>query len=475
MPTLNATAFNDRAYVLVEANWTDQPTVTYAYVTRRNTVTGEIVTLRPHMAYDADGNLLLNCGLGLWWDTEPPLNVPLEYCTFAAPVQTALNANPGFETGVLPWVAVSGTLTQSALNVHSGAFSGRLVPNAIGVPAVRSLATYALTGGLPVTFSAWLFSTLGWNGAQLKMSYTLSDGRVQTQVSPLESLDDAEYRLVTTTFTPPLNATVTEVRVDFFGVPTGANIMHLDDFQVTQAAANTATACDTVTVVSESVWLKSPIFPCSDVEIGLCLPPFDECEDETRVSYAGTRDTQRSPNTVRMYPANRKFPIPESRQRRGPESELMLIAHDCDARDAVVDVCDPGTVLFFQAPAEYCIPDRYIDIGVLGEDYISIDQRETFRLMSLPYVEVARVEGPANGPCGTRIEDLCDIYTTWDGIDIGGLDWIDLPTGGASNNSPGDPPISSLRIWGTVEATFASWLAVKGGGTRDWGELRDGL
>ena len=60
MPTINATAFNTPAYVLVEVDWTDQPNVTHARVVRRNTVTGEEVTLRPYIAYDGDGNLLLS-------------------------------------------------------------------------------------------------------------------------------------------------------------------------------------------------------------------------------------------------------------------------------------------------------------------------------------------------------------------------------------------------------------------------------
>jgi hypothetical protein len=54
------------------------------------------------------------------------------------------------------------------------------------------------------------------------------------------------------------------------------------------------------------------------------------------------------------------------------------------------------------------------------------------------------------------------------------LDWIDLLLGAASNNAPGDDP-AALRTWDEVETEFADWDAVEAGGTRDWGELRDGL
>jgi hypothetical protein len=242
-----------------------------------------------------------------------------------------------------------------------------------------------------------------------------------------------------------------------------------------RAAAVPDTACDTVTVTSESVWLKNPFSPCLDVEIGLCEPGMDfDCEIDSRVSYAGMAADELDANTVLSLPVNRKYPVPLNRQRRAPRSELRLITHDCDARDVVLAVNDPGDPLLFQAPAEYCIPDRYISVGTLTEARFSIDQRETFRLMVLPYAVVQRPVGPANGPCGIRIMDLCDIYTSWQSMTLAGLDWLDLLVGEASNNAPGDDP-EALRTWDEVEAEFADWDAVEAGGTRDWDELRDGL
>jgi hypothetical protein len=137
---------------------------------------------------------------------------------------------------------------------------------------------------------------------------------------------------------------------------------------------------------------------------------------------------------------------------------------------------EPGDPLLFQAPATYCITDRYISVGIVSDSRISVDQRDDFRLITMPYAVVDRPEGPANGICGARIQDLCDIYTSWAAMNIAGLTWTDLLLGEASPNGPGqpDPPVGQ-RTWDEVEAEFANFTAVAGGGTRDWDELRDGL
>jgi hypothetical protein len=71
------------------------------------------------------------------------------------------------------------------------------------------------------------------------------------------------------------------------------------------------------------------------------------------------------------------------------------------------------------------------------------------------------------------MEDLCDLYTSWASMALGGLTYEDLLLGLASPDGPFTP--SNQRTWLDVETGFANWLAVEAGGTRDWGELRDGL
>lgn len=476
MPLIFVNTYPNEGYAEIEADWTDFPDVTHATVTRRNTVTGEIVTLRPYIAYDDSGFLLLNCGYGLWWDTEPPLNVPLEYCTVAADVTSFFNTNSDIEAGTAPWASTTSVLTQSAVFAHSGTFSLLSTPSGTNdFNQVGDLSAYTYAADVPLTMQAWVLTPQGHNSAEVGVTTISDTGIVSTVVSQIYGLYPGEWTLLSHTFTPNEAGTTQNIFVAFLGRPPATTLFYIDDIGIMRATANTATACDTVTVTSESVWLKDPFNPCSDVEIGLCEPGMDfDCEEDSRVTYAGMANDDLDANTALSLPTNRKYPIPTNRQRRAPRSELRLITHDCDARDRVLAINDTGNPLLFQAPADYCIPDRYISVGTVTEARFSVDQREDFRLIVMPYAVVQRPEGPANGPCGVRIMDLCDIYTSWQAMLLAGLNYLGLLLGDASNNAPGDDP-EALRTWGEVETEFADWLAVEAGGTRDWGELRDGL
>lgn len=479
MVTLNATVYPDEAYVLVEADWSSHPTVNYANVTRRNTVTGEVVTLRPYISYDGAGNLLLDCSLGLWWDTEPPLDVALEYCATAADVVTALSQNPTFEVTAAPWVAINGaTVARDCTVAHSGSCSLRITPDGTtGSPGAAQTVPMAVVANVPTTVSGWFMAPAGWNAVALQLSFTYTDGKSETITTAVEILDDGEWRYLSATFTPRLgiigNATF---RALTYGIPSGATLFYIDDIAVSNNQVVTDTACETVTVVGDGFWLKSPLHPCDDIAVDICSPMLGDCDEGARVSFASMASETYAPNTVLLIPANRRRPIPAYRVRRDVASTLRLIAHDCDARDAILSANEPGDPLLWQAPALYCTPDRYMSVGELEDSRISVDHREPFRLVSLPHVAVDRPEGPADGVCGARIIDLCDIYTSWGALLIAGLTWTDLLLGLASPNGPGQPePPVGARTWGEVETEFAGWAAVEAGGTRDWGELRDGL
>jgi hypothetical protein len=445
----------------------------YAGVTRRNTVTGEIVRLRPYIAYDDEGNLLLDCGSGLWWDTEPPLNVPLEYCIVAADVATNRVQNGSFEGGTSGWTVAGGALTASTAFAHDGVQSGLLTPNGTDYSPNISQSLSGLDADVPFVVSAWVLSPQGWNAVLLRLVLGYSDGRSETFETPVEILDDGEWRQISITGTP--DETVTSATLTFYatGTPPASTLFYVDDIIVSQEEPLATTACETVTVPSESVWLKSPLSPCSDVEIGICDPAFDECEEDSRVTYVGHDSDEYAPNTMVLAAVNRRRPIPVNRQRRDATSTLHVLAHDCDARDAVLLANEPGTPLLFQAPETYCIPDRYITVGTLTEQHIGVDQRNDFRLMSMPYAVVDRPEGPANGICGARIADLCDIYTSWAAMTMANLTWTDLLLGNASPDGPLQPdPPAGQRIWSQVESQFANWSAVEADGT--WADIRDG-
>lgn len=482
MPTLNATVYPDEAYVLVEADWTSHPTVTHARVVRRNTVTGEEVTLRPYTSYDGDGNLLLNCGMGVWWDTEPPLDVPLEYCTYAADPPTALTTNCCFETNTAGWVGGNALIAQNSSYFKEGAFSARMTVFA-GNPyniTMRQVPNTAFVAGVPIKASAWIRAektiiTSYSPTVYMQMEFTLDNGLTETHRSALTILDYAEWRYIEMAATPSRAGTLARVEITAINTPPPAGVdFFIDIIQATQAQPLSASACETVTVAGDDrVFLKSPMHPCLDVVAGLCDPMMgDDCDEDTRVSYLGTDDQSRAANTVLLAPVNRKRPIPVSRQRRDVISALRLLAHDCDARDALVAINDTGDPLLFQAPARYCIEDRYISVGDFTETHISVDQGQEPRILTMSYAVVDRPQGPSTGVCGARIRDLCDVYASWAAFTVAGLDWRDLLLGNASGEGPGGTP--AARTWDEVEAEFTDWTAVSDGGTRTWDELRDG-
>lgn len=448
-----------------------------AVVTRRNTVTGEVVTLRPYIYYNSDGGLMLECGQGLWWDTEPPLDVPLEYCTFACDSDQILSTNTGFGNGATaPWVATGGVLTSSTAFAHSGTSSGLLTPSGTAENPSISQTFAGVVGGVPLTMSAWAMSPQGWNAVILRLSMLYVDGTTQTVESVVYPLEDGQWRFMTQEFTPRLDGTATFSFVAI-GVPAASVLFYVDQIMATQNVVPTATACETVTVPGNgNFWLKNPLHPCLDVLVGMCSPMLQDCEDDSRVSFASMPQESYGPNTVLLQPVNRRRPIPVNRVRRDVEATLRLIAHDCDARDAVMAANEPGDPLLWQAPAVYCTPDRYMSVGVVDDLKISVDHREPFRLISLPHVAVDRPEGPSDGVCGARITDLCDTYTSWAALTIAGFTWTDLLLGLASPNGPGQPDQpEGARTWDDVNAEFVNFDAVEAGGTRDWDELRDGL
>lgn len=480
MPTISATVYPVEAYVLVQADWTDQPTVQYARVVRVNTVTGEEVLLRPYVAYNGGGDLLLNCGMGLWWDTEPPLDVPLIYRTEAADVPVVLNGNPSFETDTAPWIGSGGVLTQSATFAHEGLFSGLMTPAGGTSPFVFQLA--AITPGMDVTASLWVLSPQGWNSVVLQMFWTDGGATIggATVVQVREIVDDLEWRFLTVTGTPPANADGIRLQVQMTSPP-ATTLFYLDQFQATQQlplgiSAQTAP----VTVAGDGrFFLKDPVNPCHDLELALCISNPRECEPVVggvMIQSYGPQETY-DPNTLMLEPVNRRRPIPVNRVRRDAASVLALLTRTCDDRDAVLLLNEPGGPLLLQAPAAYCIPDRYLSVGTLTVDRMVPDHRVKVRRIVLPHTVVDRPEGPSNGVCGARFRDLCDIYLSWGAMTLAGLTYEDLLLGLASPSGPGQPPLGTLRRWNVGANSVLSlgtWTNVNNG-VRTWAGLLAGL
>ena len=477
MPTIAATTFPNEAYVRVDVSWADVPAVKYARVWRINTVTGEEVLLHPYVAYNAAGDLLLDCSEGVWWDTDPPLNTPVQYRTEAADVLTNLAANSSFEAVVAPWTVSNGTLAISATFAHAGATSGRLTPNGTSFTNTVSQSTIAVDQTKDVTASVWALSAAGWNSVRLRLRFFNGTFQVGTdQDTDIEILDDAEWRWLTITATPPENTTVATITMEVSGTAPGANLFYFDQAEVAQYMAVPSYALSTVvTVVSVKPWyLKDPLNPCHDQPMDRCMAGPQACStDRAMMVQNHAQRQQYGVRTKLLLPENRTDDVVMVRQLGRPETVLSIITRTFDDRDSLLGTLDPGTILFIQGPPEYGIEDRYISVVSVGVDAAVPDKRIQPRFFTLPYRTQTRPEGPMNGPCGARVDDLCDIYASWSSLGMSGLTWRDLIYGLASTRGPGQDT-TGWRTFDQVAAEFADFNAVNTGG-RTYTGLLTGL
>lgn len=234
------------------------------------------------------------------------------------------------------------------------------------------------------------------------------------------------------------------------------------------------TSDDPTTLESDGTfWLRDPVRPCHDRNVPLCFTQASLAEIDGEYCIPGegiffaSMDTERyNTNTFTLNTNNAKYPIAISRQRRGVTSTLQLVSRTFADRDALLTLADPGSPLFWQGPANYGIPDQYMDVGVVSVARGLTDHRFQVRVNDLPYTQVARPAGPSQGICGSQVSDYCEF--TWAELVAGGFTWDNLIQGTPTGGTPG------YRTWNDVLADFADWNAVNDG-TRTWTGLETGL
>lgn len=477
MPTIAATVFPAEAYVRLDVSWADLPAVQYARVIRVNTVTGEDTLLHPYVAYNDAGDLLLDCGEGVWWDTDPPLGVALQYRTEAAAVLTNKAANSSFEAGTAPWVGTNGVLVQSATFAHSGANSGRMTPAGGNFSVTVTQTAIPITAGQDVTASCWVLSPQGWNACRLQLRWFNGATQLGIAQSDMEIIDDGEWRWLRLTATPPAGTTTASVTFEASGTPPNTTLFYLDQFEVGQFTAVTSYAITgNVTVNGTSpFYIKDPLNPCGDLALTKCIPGPQVCTTERGMMVLSySRRESYEPGTIGLQPANRRHKIGIIRDDRDTDTIMAVITRRFEDRDALKNTLKPGTVLLIQAPPEYGIADRYVlRLSPYTIDVPLPDVRVQPRLFNIPMEATDPPAGPMNGPCGARIDDLCDLYSSWAAMKIAGLTWRQLIYGAASLSSPGIDT-STWRTFDDVNADFASFNAVNNG-VRTFTGLLQGL
>lgn len=539
MPTISTEVFPIIAAVRVQVNWSDVTNATHATVWRVDCITGERVQLRAYVAYNADGYLLLSCGLATFWDTEPALDRCIYYCTTAQdasgteiPAPTSLIFEDTFERSVADdwgqatptgqdYTITAGTVTNFDVNGTQGTISHnavnvlQTVAANVGTPdqdiVLRFTVPVIPTGNTINYRILGRFTDNGNNYIATADMLTTSimrlnlDKRVGGTLTGLVSLANVgtisvgemwDLRLQVwgsqiraklweaASPEPDWQITTTDTSltagdsIAFSGRLETGNTNALPVVLLYEYASmvgpcptsETLETCSETMIVSSGGdnWLRDPLHPCNDIRVSLCYTPDPNCVPGRGVFFARMESESYASRTTNLEPVNAKYPIPAARQRSGAESSLVLVTRTFEDRDALLLALGAGTPLLWQSPPEYGFPDRYMSVGTATITRFQPDHRYEPRVATLPFVEVARPDGPSEGICGARVDDLCDIYATWDAMIAAGLSFQDLIDGMASGSGPG----LTQREWIDVETEFASWLLVETE-PNTWETLRD--
>jgi hypothetical protein len=251
--------------------------------------------------------------------------------------------------------------------------------------------------------------------------------------------------------------------------------LQFDNHQLTDPCADLVPieACSDDLVVGSSgdFRLGDPVRPCNDVVLQFQGGVDPDCVPTQGLFFGNMSDESFGASTGNLLPTNASRPIVVSRARRDAEATLTVATRTFADRDALRALNAAGSPLLLRGPAQYGIKDRYMSVGDVTEHRPVADHKIQPRTVAMPHVTVDRPSGPSQGVCGTRIDDLCDIYPTWDALAAAGLSWADLLRGKAS----GDTPIPDVveRTWNDVNSTYANWTAVNSGNT-NWNDLLDG-
>lgn len=230
----------------------------------------------------------------------------------------------------------------------------------------------------------------------------------------------------------------------------------------------------TVTVASGGAFaFRDPVRPCNDLRVPLCFTSTADpaCIPGSGVFFASMDVESHEANSLLLNPTNASLPLEASRDMRGISSTLTLVTRTFADRDALIDLCQPGGPKLIQGPPQYGVIDQYMAVQSLNVERGLTDHKFPVRVNTLPYTQESRPAGPSQGVCGSQVDDVCDIYDTWQELETAGLNWDDLIRGRASTD--GGNPLANYRTWNDVLADFANWNAVNNG-TRTWITLEEG-
>jgi hypothetical protein len=205
---------------------------------------------------------------------------------------------------------------------------------------------------------------------------------------------------------------------------------------------------------SDSVWLKSPLFPAFNTTVRL-----GQFGTFTRRIARGVFDI-----------AGRSKPVVVSDVRHGLEGQLTIAVRSIDELDDIRFMSDLSTTVLLQTPAAYNFGSKYLALGDEHEDRINIVASNAFRWVQFDFVEVDSPVGDALATTTTPGKPpQAGSVATWADVVTLNIDWITLiaqyPTWrdlyGFTVFSYSDLVVAQAS-WATTVVAYATWNALLG-------------
>lgn len=162
------------------------------------------------------------------------------------------------------------------------------------------------------------------------------------------------------------------------------------------------------------------------------------------IAWVGFRNKTRAVDAGLFPVLDAERPADVFARRKDVTTGIMFLSRSLGAITGIYELFTAGGPLLVQVPAEYGMNapygqrDRYYQPDDLSEDYLSQDQRKTYRLWS---ADATAVEAPIGEPQGTDTANWCalmETYPTMGAYASSGWTWAQAATGEASTtNLPG--------------------------------------
>ncbi len=416
MATLTLVAQPDQGRVRLELSFTGLASVRQCFIYR--IVAGVETLIR------GGDPLILSNLIGVVYDTELPLDVPVQYRAIAY-----LNINSTFESGVVEWDNgyTTGTVSQSSDFAYSGFYSARLVPDGSSSYAATESEEYPAVVGTSYTASMRYMSASLWTNVRpfidwftagsiyISSSYGTANGRM------------GEWVLGTVTAVAPATTAFSRVGIEASGTPPTSAVVYLDDATVTTPLATVTSSV--VQINSNGVaWLKNPQYPAYDTSLRFSLER--GCRSDSGIFLVALSGDQRQSDSSNFEVPGATRPVNVWSARKDSTGTIRLFTRTAADR-ARVRSATSGAPLLLQLPPAYQEDPRYMAVGDVSESRIHADHKVAWRLHEAPYAQVDPPVGPAEGVDGNRYTDL-DRFSTYGAAQSAAITWFDVMQAEAS-------------------------------------------